>query len=216
YARGGKLLSLTWQQEANIIAPFQTSADASSELIVISPQNVEYQTSLDLQLTLPVTLTDWWRAQLTATGSLRRFRVVHTPEPASHQYLALHLNGSQTFTLPGGFGAELSGWYQSGSFNGSVRLRDFGAVNLGLSKQLPGRAGKLQLSWEDVLQTNRITFLYGSLTREAYDIVASGLYRPEMARAPVLRLSYSRDFGGGENRALRAGRAAEERGRVRQ
>ncbi|MEL7160515.1 MAG: outer membrane beta-barrel protein, partial [Bacteroidota bacterium] len=216
YARGGKLVSLTWQRETNLIAPFQTSADATSELIVISPQNVDYQRSLDVQLTFPLTLTDWWTAQLTATGSLRRFRVSHTPVVTTHQYAALNLNGSHTFTLPKGFGAELSGWYLSGPFNGSVRLRDFGALNLGISKQLPGRAGKLQLSWEDVLQTNRVTFLYGSLTREAYDIMATGIYLPETARTPVLRLSYSRDFGGGENRTVRVGRATEEKGRVRQ
>jgi len=215
YAFNGKLLAVSWQREKGTIARFQAAANATSDLIVISPQNVDLLDNLDLQMTVPVTLAAWWSAQLTATTSLRSFRLKHTPEVISHRYLNLSLNGNQTFTLPGNWTIELSGWYNSGVYNGSVALKSFGALSLGVKKELTNGGGSLQFVVEDLIKSSGVRFHYGELGREHYDIMAVGLYLPESARHRIFRLSYFRNFGGGgEAKSARQG-AEEERNRVR-
>ncbi|MEM9930313.1 MAG: TonB-dependent receptor, partial [Bacteroidota bacterium] len=196
YAFGGKLLAVSWQRENNPIARFQAAANATSDLIVISPQNVDYQRNLEVQLTVPVTLTPWWSGQINATTSWRRFRLLHTPETLSHQYLNVGLNGSQTFTLPQKWTLELSGWYNSGTYNGSVELKSFGAISAGVKKELNGEKGSLQLVVDDLLKTSGVRFHYGVLGPEHYDISAIGTYLPEAARTRIIRLSHFRSFGG--------------------
>lgn len=215
YAFNGKLVALSWQREAGTIARFQATANPSSDLIVIGPQNIDWINNLDLQLTVPLSLTSWWSAQLNATTSWRSFRLTYTPETIEHQYLNLGLNGNQTFTLPKDWTVELSGWYNSGVYNGSVELKSFGALSLGIKKELPGRGGNLQFVAEDLIKTSGVRFHYGILGQEHYDISAIGVYRPEAARHRVFRVSYFRNFGGkGAEASARKG-AEEERNRVR-
>ncbi len=215
YAFDGKLIALSFQRENGTIAGFQASENPSSDFIVISPQNVERLTNLDLQLTTPVTLTNWWSGQLNATTSWRSFRLTHTPEMIEHQYINLSLNGNQTFTFPKRWTVELSGWFNSGLYNGSVQLRSFGALSLGIKKELPGNGGSLQFVAEDLIMSSGVRFNYGVLGPEHYDISAIGTYLPESARHRVFRFSYFRSFGGtGAEKTMLRG-AEEERGRVR-
>ncbi len=215
YAFNGKLIALSWQREDGTIARFQATANPSSDLIVIGPQNIDLINNLDLQLTVPLTLTNWWSAQLNATSSWRSFRLSYTPETIEQQYLHLGLNGNQTFTLPKDWTVELSGWYNSGVYNGSVELKSMGAISLGLKKELPKGWGNVQFVAEDLFKTSGVRFHYGALGQEHYDISAIGTYRPEAARHQVFRLSYFRDFGGDRNgKSIQRG-AEEERSRLR-
>jgi hypothetical protein len=178
---------------------------------------MRYLNSITLQANMPVKVNSWWAMSYSATGGLYSFRVVHTPEPVSHTYAGYSFNASQTFQLPGRFSAELSGWYNSRSYNGSIWVGGFGTMSAGVKKELPGNAGSLQLSVTDLLQSFNIHTRYGTLTREAFDIKNDVFIHLESTLRPVFRLTYAWSFGGSgvKSTGKKESGAAAEKERIR-
>ncbi len=206
------------QEETLPIARYQIVENSNSNLVIVAPQNVNYQRSLNFQTNIPVTLNKWWSVNLGGMMGWRQFEVSYTQVPKKHTYFAGNLYGNQTITLPGGWSFEVSGWYNTGHYNGSVRLEGFGMLNAGLKKQLSGDRGSFQLTLTDILRSMEVISYYGDLTKEAFNAVSRVHYHAESANARILRLSYFRSFG---NRKLKKSKqrqsgASEERSRVRQ
>jgi len=110
-------------------------------------------------------------------------------------YFGYSLTFSETFTLPKNFSAELSGWYESRSYNGTIKVAGMGALNAGIKKELNRNKGSFQLSVSDFLRTIRINTYYGTLTEEAFSIKNHVYINTESAKFPIFKLTYSRSFG---------------------
>jgi hypothetical protein len=217
YNNRGAAFSLLFSHDGHPIVRYQISQTAAANLLYISPQNMRYLNSITLQANVPVKVNSWWAMSYSATGGLYSFRVVHTPEPVSHTYAGYSFNASQTFQLPGRFSAELSGWYNSRSYNGSIWAGGFGTMSAGVKKELPGNAGSLQLSVTDLLQSFNIHTRYGTLTREAFDIKNDVFIHLESTLRPVFRLTYAWSFGGSgvKSTGKKESGAAAEKERIR-
>ena len=203
--------SLAYQRETDPIAPYQIIADTSGSFLLVLPQNLAFRRSLEAQLATSRDLTHSWTASLSATAAYRRFRVEHTAAPRTKAYPQLLLNLDQALALGGGWTVEASAWFNSGYYVGGSRQLAVGSVDLGIAKALTGGSGTLRLSASDVLRTQRYRSTYGELTREAFDIRSEVTFRPESTRFTLLRLTYSRAFGGnGESANGGANRGAEE------
>ncbi|MEL7145188.1 MAG: outer membrane beta-barrel family protein, partial [Bacteroidota bacterium] len=192
--------SLSASRDDNPIARFQITRAGDIDLLVVGPVNVDYQNNLTFQTNIPYKITDWWTTNQGFVGGWRQFRLAHTAENVEHTYFGFNLYGSQTFSLPKGYSLELSGWFNSASFNGSVRVESFGALNLGLKKDLPNNMGSFQFSVSDLLKSINITSGFGSLTREAFDVSSSLDFMAESARARIVKFTYSKSFGGNKVR----------------
>ncbi len=211
---GSLSLSLAYLREQSPIARYQFTSDESGTFIVVLPRNLDYQNSLELQLTLPWEPAAWWSMSNSALVAYRKFALSYTLSPITKSYRTVTLNTTQDFTLPANFSLELSGWYNAGFYSGATTYRGFGAVNAGLRKELPGRWGSLNLTVEDVGKSQAIRSSVGALTREVFAIDLATTFRPESARYRLFRLTYVRPLGGGTLRQVQPGEEPEEAGRL--
>lgn len=213
---GGNHLGLRYSEEQNPIARYQLVENEQSDLIIVAPQNVAYQKSLALQMNIPWEVRSWWTMNVGGSFAGRRFLLQHTREAVRKDYLFFDLNGSQTFQLPRGFDLELSGWYISDHFNGSVQVEGFGMLNAGLKKTLKNNQGSLQFTVTDLLKSMNIITYFGQLTEEAFGVESRIHFQPESTNARIFKLSYFRSFGNTKvkGRKERSRGVSEEQSRI--
>lgn len=187
-------VSLLASNEKNPIARFQITRNSQSNVAVIAPVNLEYQRNIDIQTNIPIRIAHWWDINLNGTLGVREFRLLHTDEKLTHDYVHFNFNGSQTMRVLANFSLEVSGWYTSRHFNGSTRNEGFGILNAGLKKEFKN-GSSLQFTVSDIFESLDINFKYGSLTREAFGDVFSGTYSPESGFSRIFRISFTYPFG---------------------
>ncbi|TAI48846.1 TonB-dependent receptor domain-containing protein [Flagellimonas allohymeniacidonis] len=187
-------LSILASNEQNPIARFQIIRNETSEVAVIAPVNLDYQRSLDLQSNIPIRITNRWNLNLNGTLGVRRFKLLHTDDQITHNYVHYNFNGNQTLQLPADIALELSGWYTSEHFNGSIRVKGFGSLNGGIRKSFKN-GSSLQFSVTDIFQSIDIRPQTGTLTREAYGGEFDVRYRPESGFSRIYRVTFSYPFG---------------------
>lgn len=201
YQLNGISFSLVYTKEKNPIARYQIKENEQSDLVAIAPQNVDFIKNIGIQANIPLDITDWWSFNAGGTASARRFKLSHTVFPIQKKYLAYNLYANQNFTLPCGFSLELSGWYTSRHYNGSIELHGFGMLNFGVKKKLNKDQGTIQFTVSDLLQSMTIKSIGGALTREAFDSTFLVKYQPESTNNRIFRLTYSRSFGSSKIKA---------------
>ena len=217
YTFRGYSFSLLFSRDDHPIARYQITEREARNLLYVSPQNLAWQNNLTFQTSLPWKLNNWWTMNAGFVGGLRQFRVEHTRIPVEKSYFGYSVNFSQSFKLPGRFSAELSGWYNSTSYNGSIKATGFGVVNAGIKKELKNDAGSFQLSISDILRTLQINPYYGTLTQEAFSIKNHVQVNTESTQSPIIKLTYSRSFGDihSNKKSQRNAGSMDERDRVR-
>lgn len=216
YNYDGYSFSLLFSRDDHPIARYQISESATGNLLYVSPQNLVYQNNITFQTTLPFRVTNWWNMSYSFTGGLRQFKADHTLQPVTKSYFGYSLNFTESFRMPKDFSAELTGWYNSPAYNGTIRSGSMGTLSAGIKKELKNNAGSFQLSVSDILTTMNFSVYYGTVAEEAFQIKNHVKINLESSRAPVFKLSYSRAFGTG---TLRSGKkesgSKDERDRVR-
>jgi iron complex outermembrane recepter protein len=216
YNYKGYTFSLLFNRDEHPIARYQLTEKPAANLLYVSPQNLLYQNNITLQVNLPWKVTDWWSMDYGFTGGLRQYKLDYTRKPVEHAYFGYSLNFNESFKLPEDFTMELSGWYNSSSYNGSIKVGALGALNAGVKKELKNNWGSIQLAWTDILRTVRINVYYGTLTEEAFAIKNHVAIRTESSAASVLKLTYTKSFGSGvKGRGKRDTGSKDEGERIR-
>ena len=187
--------ALLFSRDDNPIVRYQVTESPARDLILVSPQNLAWQNNVNLQVNIPVSVNSWWSMSYGFTGGWRHFKLQHTKQPAEKKYMGYTLTFTQSFMMPKNFSAELSGSYNSVSYNGTVKAMGSGALNAGIKKELGNNKGSFQASVTDVLRTLRTHSYNGAVTTEAFDIKSHVRYSAESRKFPIIRLSYSRSFG---------------------
>ena len=214
YSYKGYSAGLTFQYDLHPILRYQITSNAQKDIGMSSPQNLDYQKSITLNLNAPIQITNWWKLNIGSTTALRRYKISYTLNPAERTYIYQNLNFSQTISLPKNFEVELSGWQNFPFLDGANQLKGFGVINLGIAKKLKGEKGTLQLSLPDVFQTFSIYTHIGSVTPIAFQIRSESNYKDETPFYRVIRLTYSRSFGK-NTKSINRNNDTEERERVR-
>jgi len=149
----GYTLSLLLSRDDNPIVYGQLRSSASGKLVYILPENVTFQNNINLQVTVPIKIANWWEMNYVFIGGWREFRVDYTPLPAVKNYFGYSFNASEQFKLPKRFALEISGWYNSASYYGTSKINPRMMLNAGIKKELGDTKGTLQLSVSDIFQT---------------------------------------------------------------
>jgi iron complex outermembrane recepter protein len=207
--------SLLAGRDDNPIARYQLTASPAMDLMYISPQNLDYQNNLDFQADLPWRINSWWSMTYSLSGGWRRFRERYTPLPVEKSWFGYSLHGGEVFTLPKNLILEVSGWYNSSSYDGTVKTLGFGTIDIGIKKELGKNGGILQLSATDLFKTIKYKSYYGTLTPDVFDGHSWVIYNPESRQSPILRLSWSRSFGTGASKTQRGSGSQEEQLRIK-
>jgi len=215
FTRKGFNAGLTFQYETNSIIRYQLTSNAANDILIISPQNMDYQKSINLNLNFPVELTDWWKISLGNTTSLRNYKISYSLSPASKTYLFQNVNFTQSIRLPENFEVELSGWRNFAFYDGSNKIKGFGILNLGIAKKLKDNKGTIQLALPDLLQSFSIHTHISGMTPIVFNINTVSNYRDETAFYRVVKLTYSRSFGNANVKKAKQADTDEEKERVK-
>ncbi len=203
-------------QDNNPIARYQETAASANNLVYLSPQNLNWQHSIDVQAVLPLKLNRWWNAQYSITAGWRQFKETYTPLPVKKAYCNGSIRAVENFTLPGNLALEVSGGYQSYSYEGTIKTDGYGSADLGIRKVFKNNKGVLQLSITDLFKSVRYRNAYGVLTPEVFDGRSRLSYHPESWNARILRLSYTRALGAGTMHRQRNAGMQDEQERLKQ
>ncbi|MBA4849366.1 TonB-dependent receptor domain-containing protein [Emticicia sp. BO119] len=195
FNKNGFNIGLSFQYDLHPILRYQITANPQNDIGVSSPQNLDYQKSINLFINAPFQITSWWKFSISSTTAIRRYKISYSLNPAEKTYLFQNLNFTQRLSLPENFEIELSGWQNLPFFEGANRLKGFGVVNLSIAKKLKNDKGSFQLSLPDLFQTSSIYTHIGSMTPIAFNIRSESNYKDESAFYRVIKLTYSRSFG---------------------
>jgi len=213
YNYGGYFVALAYSRDNNTIARYQITESPDKNLLYVSPQNVLYQNNYNLQANIPIKINNWWSMSYSPTAGWRQFEETYTVQPVKKTYFAYTFNYSQVVKLPSNFSVELSGNAWSPFYNGTTRINGGNLLNLGIKKLLKN-SGTLQLSVTDLLMTAHFVSRYGTLTHDAFGITNFVDYKTETRRFPVIKLSFTKSFGGDANKSKSNNGSKEERERM--
>ncbi|WP_439583583.1 TonB-dependent receptor domain-containing protein [Dyadobacter bucti] len=211
----GYSVSVLFSRDDYPIVQGQITPGGNGDLVYISPQNIRYQNNLTFETSIPVKVTGWWSMNYGFVGGWRQYKLDYLANWFVKSFLSYSANFSQSFRFAGNFSAELSGWYNSASYGGNARVSGFGAVNAGIKKELKKNKGSVQFSVTDMLRTMNIRNSIGVLTEDAFHTRAYVSYNAESRRFPIMKLTFSRSFGGTRTERRQENSSSEERDRVR-
>ena len=183
------LFSLSIAKETNTITGFQPESDSVKNLIVYSPQNLENTKTITGVFSVPVTVNSWWTMQFNLTAIWQQVNAIYKKQDLRMAQASVNINANQRFTLPKNYFFELTGFYQSAGLDGIVHRSDFGSLDVGLKKTLPGKWGSLSLNVANVF--NSIKFDMD------WDLPSQNLVG-DFSLIPFRRnvkLTYSKNFG---------------------
>ena len=160
YVLGGRYnfklaVSQTDDQVAQLFSPDDSIRLAGFETY----DNLARQRVVSFTASGPVQVTDWWQAYVNASaGYIRNEANYGTEGTVDISLFNYRFINQNTFTLPGGFTAELTGQYIGPGVGGGIFVYEgFGMINLGLQRRFLDNALTAKISASDIFYTSIIT-----------------------------------------------------------
>lgn len=130
--------------------------DPDKNETVIRKQNIANQRQYGLAINAGGQLTKWWSGNVYANLFNNKFSGVLNGDYTVISANTGQFNVSNQFKMNKTWSAELSGFYMTGGVDGVFRIKGFGMMNMGVSKQLFKGKGSLRLNIRDVLYSQKI------------------------------------------------------------
>ena len=120
----------------------------------IIQRNVANQKIINLGVSYPTKLNDWWSIYLSV-NAYRSIYQATNPDFVALSQNTLSLYAQNTFKLPKGITAEVSGWYSSPSvWGGTYETKSLGSLNLAFQKRFFDNKLTARLGFNDILFTS--------------------------------------------------------------
>lgn len=122
---------------------------------ILIARNVANQKVINLGVSYPARLAKWWSVYLSVNAYRSIFEATNDLFIGQSQN-SLNVYAQNTFKLPQGLIAEVSGWYNSPTiWGGSFRTKSMGSLNIAFRKRLMKNKLTASLAFNDVLYTQR-------------------------------------------------------------
>lgn len=198
--------SLSYSYTTDFIAQINEAEDNRHNFI--SPQNIANVQVLNLGVSYPFKVSEWWNVY----GSANAFRSIYESNnekfsPVSRNTLSLY--GQNTISLPKKFKFEISGWFNTPNvWGGTYKTQSMGSLDLALQKQFADNRLSVRIAATDILFTGRWA---GETTYGDLFIRGNGGYE---SRQVKINLSYN--FGNKEIKEVQKRNSAseDEKGRI--
>ena len=130
-----------------------TEAVGDDQNFIIT-RNVANQKIINLGISYPTALNDWWRIY-ASVNAYRSIYEATNPDFISTEQNTLNLYAQNTFSLPKGYTVEVSGWYSSPSvWGGTYRTKSLGSLNVAFQKKFMDDKLTARLALNDILFTS--------------------------------------------------------------
>ncbi len=155
---GSPVMTLGYSHTKDVFTQILKRDVRNTRATYITQENLADQKNYTLSINAPTPIAKWWDGLVSLTGFRSHFRAdFSTPETPNfivdQSYNAFNAYAEQNFKLPLGFGLQLSGWYNSRAFWGTLRSAAQGALDVGLQKKVLKDKGEIRLRVGDVLGT---------------------------------------------------------------
>ena len=174
-------------------------------------ENLADQKNYTISINAPTPIAKWWEGFVSLTGYKSHFNAKFREDfVIDKSFTAFNLYSEQTIKLPYKFSVQLSGWYNSAGFWGTMRSSQQGSMDFGISKKVFDEKGEFRLRFGDILHT---AGWHGeSIFTPGLKMLASGQWE---SRTVTLNFSYR--FGSAEIKAARQRKTGleDEKNRVK-
>ncbi|WP_160111293.1 TonB-dependent receptor domain-containing protein [Algoriphagus boritolerans] len=152
--------SLTYNQIKNLFGDLYLPLDDNRSLG--TSVNLDKQAQLTLNISAPLTVSEWWEVYGTVTGFYvqNKFDTLNTSFDAETTSMSLSLQN--TFSLPKSWNIELSGFYNSPTLLGVYKTGTIWTVDIGAQKSLWNDRGSFTIGVSDIFKTNYLPQLVSS------------------------------------------------------
>ncbi len=165
----------------------------------ITQENLADQENYTISLNVPTPIAKWWEGFVSITGYRSHFSANFRDDfKVDQSFNAFNVYSEQTVRLPKGWSFQLSGWYNSAAFWGTLRSQQQGAMDFGIQKKVLHDKGELRLRCGDILRT--AGWRGENLFTPGLRMIASGTWE---SRTVTLNFSYrfgSNDIKGARQR----------------
>lgn len=212
---GYPVLTLGYSHTKDVFTQILQRDTRDTRATFITQENLADQKNYTLSLNAPTPIAKWWDGFVSLTGFRSHFRAdFSTPETPNfivdQSFNAFNAYAEQNFKLPFGFGLQLSGWFNSRAFWGTLRSKAQGSMDVGLQKKILKDKGELRLRVGDVLGT--AGWAGENLFSPGLHMVAQGNWESQ-----TVTLNFSYRFGSTEVKGARQRKTGleDEKNRVK-
>ena len=176
-------------------------------LLLLISDNIENRQQVGLNMGFPVAFTKFWNSRYAIGSYWRRDKVRFDESTFIESNPFLSVDVSQSFQFLQDWSLELSGRWNSRTYQGTIYQPQQLFVNFGIQKKF--KNGTLGLSWSDIFNSGSFLGFVNELPSQGvvydwnYDIEGS-----------IVKLSYSYNFGKQQMKKLRSSRASDVLKRV--
>ncbi|PSL47171.1 TonB-dependent receptor-like protein [Chitinophaga niastensis] len=152
-------ISLSLGREENPMSRYPEYNKITNELLYLG-RNLPYRDFGSIESGYGFTITKWWKTNHTMGIYYNKEQTPYFGVTYAIGILDYTINGSQVFSLPKGFTADLSYYYKSKSGNGLYISAPITSINMGLQRNWLNGKLNTKLNFYDLFNTNlvRLTF----------------------------------------------------------
>ena len=200
--------TLNYTKTTDIIQDVFEQNTAKNESF-IKKTNIANQRQFGISVNAFFPITKWWTSNIYATVYNNEFKGIVNGDPVTIGATTGMTNVMEQFKFNKGWGAEVSGFYRTEGVEGIFRIKGFGMMNLGLSKQMMKNKGSLRVSIRDVLWSQKIK------GESKYSNIDAAFQ--QFGESRVVNVSFTYRFSKGKvnNTQRKRGGANEEASRVK-
>ncbi|MEO1030742.1 MAG: outer membrane beta-barrel protein [Bacteroidota bacterium] len=200
-------MSLSYFDDSNPLAFAIPVLNQEENLLLLISDNIEDRKQLGLNLGFPIRFTNFWSSQYSFGGYWRRDKIDIQDTRVTESNPFFNIDVSQAFQLPKNWSLELSGSWDSKTYQGTIYYPERAALNFGIQKKF--KNATLGLSWTDIFNS-------GSFWNPINNLPDRGIFYDwnYELEGSILRLSYTYNFGGRQVKESRSSGANDVLDRV--
>ncbi|AEE50448.1 TonB-dependent receptor [Haliscomenobacter hydrossis] len=147
--------TLSYSHTQDQITRFLDTAGTSANYITWL--NLANQYAYSLAFSAPIQIRKWWGSFTNMTGShVRNQADFGEGKTVALAATTFNIYSQHTFTLPKGWSAEVSGWYNAPSlWGGTFKMNAMWSMDMGIQKKIMEGKGNIKLGVGDVFRSNK-------------------------------------------------------------
>jgi len=153
--KGAFSTTLGYSRVNDVIADQIPKQIASENKTYVTTENLDHQDSYNLTLSIPVNVKKWWTMQNNISAFYNRYRSFYYGADLDLGQFGATVFVTNNFTLPKGYTAELSGFWNSPTQYNILQAKAQGQISAGFAKSLWNRKASLRVNINDIFFMNR-------------------------------------------------------------
>ncbi|MBX2817968.1 MAG: TonB-dependent receptor [Saprospiraceae bacterium] len=185
--------TLSYSNTKDVFTPVTDALDERAAFLTYI--NLAEQKNVSLSVAYPFSVAKWWSVYGNVTGYRQSSFSEFQDKIIDLKVNVLNFYIQNTFTLPKGFKAELTSWYNSPAIWGNWTTSSQYDISVGLQKKILRDKGSLKLSFSDLFLTNPWS---GESTFGNFFMTGAGRWDSRQ-----VRLNFKYNFGSKEVKSAR-------------